>query len=271
LRTLVGTDIPSAFELSQEAGWNQTVEDWRLLIDIAAENCLAIDVDGELAATTTLFSYGRRLGWIGMVLTRSSYRRRGFAGRLLKEALTRADRMGIETLKLDATDQGRPLYEKMGFRFEQPIERWTRPRSGDVPETIVAENDVPVAGDWEGTDRTAFGAERFDLLRRLQKRARPAFFRRSSYLLAREGSRTAYLGPCVGESPDIARSFIERALKAKSDSSWSWDILLRNTTAVAIAKDLGFVPTRQLQRMVRGTDLHSKEELIYAIAGFELG
>jgi GNAT superfamily N-acetyltransferase len=271
LRRLLTSDIPAAVGLSAAAGWNQNDEDWRSLIDLAPENCLAIELDGELAATTTLLCYGRRLGWIGMVLTKECYRGRGFARRLLTEALTRADQMGIETVKLDATDSGRPLYEKMGFRFEQPVQRWTRPRSEDVSEAIVAVNDNPVVGDWKGTDQSAFGVERLELLRRLEQRGRPALFHGCSYLMARTGRQTAYMGPSVCESPDIARNLVERALETRSGGGWSWDMLPRNTSAVTIAKDLGFAPARQLQRMVRGRDLHSEEASIYAIAGFELG
>src|SRR5579863_2424566 len=129
LRSLVASDIPAALGLSEQAGWNQTGEDWRMLVDLAPQGCLAIEVEGELAATTTLLCYGQRLAWIGMVLTKLPYRGRGFARRLLTQALTQADEMGIETVKLDATDQGRPLYEKMGFRFEQAVERWSRAAS----------------------------------------------------------------------------------------------------------------------------------------------
>ena len=75
LRRLVASDIPAAAELSEQAGWNQTPDDWRMLIDLAPEGCLAIEVGGELAATTTLLGYGRRLAWIGMVLTKTSYSR----------------------------------------------------------------------------------------------------------------------------------------------------------------------------------------------------
>ena len=116
LRTLRADDIPTAFGLSAQAGWNQSEEDWRLLLELSPEGCLGIEVDGQLVATTTLFCYGRRLAWIGMVLTRSDYRRRGLARKLLASCLERADQMGIETTKLDATDQGQPLYEKFGFR-----------------------------------------------------------------------------------------------------------------------------------------------------------
>jgi len=178
--------------------------------------------------------------------------------------------MRVATLKLDATDQGRPLYEKMGFRIEQPIERWTRTAVG-LSSEASATDKAAFTGDWESADRIAFGVERLELLRRLAQRGRPALFHGCSYLMARTGRQTAYMGPSVCESPDIARNLIERALETRSGGGWSWDMLPRNTSAVTIAKDLGFAPDRQLQRMVRGRDLLSEEASIYAIAGFELG
>jgi hypothetical protein len=44
-----------------------------------------------------------------------------------------------------------------------------------------------------------------------------------------------------------------------------------NTQAVALARTLGFAPTRHLTRMVRGKNQRGNEQFIYAIAGFELG
>ena len=54
LRAMRAEDVPAAFELSAQAGWNQTEEDWRTLLALAPETCLAIEVDRQLAATTTL-------------------------------------------------------------------------------------------------------------------------------------------------------------------------------------------------------------------------
>ncbi len=270
LRRLVESDIPAAVGLSEKAGWNQTGEDWRMLIDLAPEGCLAIEVDGELAATTTLLCYGRRLAWVGMVLTKVSCRGRGFARRLLKQALTQADQMRIETVKLDATDQGRPLYEKMGFRCDQSVERWSRPESR-VASGATVPIDLSSAEDWRVADSRAFGTNRSELLERLARRSQPPLFIKGSYLLTRPGRRTGYLGPSVCDEPETARALVEHALQAAGSQRWCWDLLPRNTSAVAIAQGLGFTPARHLQRMVRGKELRAREEMIYAIAGFELG
>jgi len=270
LRRLIASDIPAAVGLSEQAGWNQTSEDWRLLIELAPEGCLAIEVDGELAATTTLLCYGRRLAWIGMVLTKMSYRGRGLARRLLTQALTDADQMRIETVKLDATDQGRPLYEKMGFRCEQAVERWSRPGSGHTL-SAAAPVEEPPAKDWRVADHRAFGADRSELLERLARRSQPPLFIEGSYLLTRPGRQTRYLGPSVCKTPGTARTLTERALGIAVSHGWSWDLFPKNRNAVATAQDLGFAPARHLQRMVRGRDLQAREDTIYAIAGLELG
>ena len=52
-------------------------------------------------------------------------------------------------MKLDATDQGQPLYEKMGFRTEEAVERWTRPGTGDTTGTRNPDGERPQRiGEW---------------------------------------------------------------------------------------------------------------------------
>jgi GNAT superfamily N-acetyltransferase len=266
LRRLRAEDIPAAAELSAQAGWNQTEEDWRTLLELGPEGCLAIEVDGQVAATTTLLCYGRRLAWIGMVLTRAEYRRRGLARRLLARTLENADTMGIATIKLDATDQGQPLYESLGFRNEQAIERWSRPgeNAAQLPANRASEQKP-----WRVLDSLVFGTDRSQLLERLAQLNPPRSISQS-YLFTRLGRATAYLGPCVSEDSKTARHLIEECV-ANSQCAWSWDLFPRNQNAVALARDLGFSPKRHLVRMARGKELREKENAIYAIAGFELG
>lgn len=266
LRRLRAEDIPSAAQLSAQAGWNQTEEDWRTLLDLSPEGCLAIEVDGHVAATTTLLCYGRKLAWIGMVLTKAEYQRRGFARRLLAQALEMANQMGIATVKLDATDQGQPLYESFGFRSEQEIERWSR--SGeDVPQPPAGRTSLEEP--WRELDSLVFGADRSQLLARLAQLNPPRSISQS-YLFSRPGRVSAYLGPCISENPGTARRMIEECVQ-NTRCGWSWDLFPRNQDAVALARDLGFSPRRHLVRMARGKELREKKNAIYAIAGFELG
>jgi GNAT superfamily N-acetyltransferase len=112
--------------LSARSGWNQTEQDWRRLLALEPEGCFCMECDGVVAATTTAVCYGRELAWIGMVLTAPEYRGRGFARLLMERTLDFLAGRGVERIKLDATEMGAPLYRKLGFEDECPIERWIR-------------------------------------------------------------------------------------------------------------------------------------------------
>ena len=267
LRKLTITDVPAAMALSTEAGWNQTADDWRMLIELSPPGCLAIEIDGEVASSATLTCYGTRLAWIGMVLTRIKYRGRGYAMRLLKECLRLADEMGIESVKLDATDLGQPLYEKLGFRAEQPVERWWR---AGHKNANTESRPKPAAPNWQSADQVAFGVDRASLLEKLAQRNAPLTIG-NSYLLARSGREVSYLGPSVCDSPATARKLMERALQGPSQGGWFWDLMVANTSAISLGPDLAFAPKRHLLRMVRGKDVRGNESKVYALAGFELG
>ena len=265
LRLLRSDDIPAAFQLSAQASWNQTEEDWRTLLDLAPKTCFGIEIRGELASTTTLICYGRRLGWIGMVLTKSEFQRGGLARKLLHHSLNVADKMGIETLKLDATDQGQPLYLQCGFRGEHQIERWSRP-DGQPAQFPPVRASSPA---WAEPDLKYFGADRLPLLERFAQRNSP-LVQNSAYLFARPGRVSAYIGPCMSDTPGHARALISTCLES-TGGSWFWDLFPNNRNAVAIARDLGFTPQRHLLRMARGKELAQNIDATYAIAGFELG
>ena len=227
-----------------------------MLIQLSPNGCFGVDLNGELVSTGTLFFYGRRLAWIGMVLTRIAVRGRGFARRILTRALNLAD-------------QGQPLYEKLGFRVEQPVERWLRSGASSVSLESLQQGQWPQT-DWYSLDSRAFGTDRSLLLQALADR-RPPLIERNAYLLSRTGRTNNFLGPCVADSPSIARSLIEQSLQADEHGGWLWDLFANNSGATSLATDLGFAPQRRLTRMVRGKDMRGQEDLVFALAGFELG
>jgi hypothetical protein len=218
-------------------------------------------------ATTTLLCYGEKLAWIGMVLTNPEYRRMGFARRLMQSALGRAAELKIECIKLDATTDGQPLYEKLGFETEQVIERWSCEQPQKNEHAKLALSHISPSPEM---DRAAFGADRTHLLAELETRNVPATTA-EAHCFSRNGTNFRYLGPCVAIEPQAARVVIEQTLRASTASGWYWDLLSSNKIAVELARELGFVPKRRLERMSLGKRLDKNDQMVYAIAGFELG
>jgi GNAT superfamily N-acetyltransferase len=290
IRTLLLSDVPSAMELSTGAGWNQTAEDWHRVIQLSTNGCRCIEDAGKIVATTTLLHHGTALAWIGMVLTRPEYRRQGLAKRLMEDTIAGAERRGIRTLKLDATDEGRPLYEGLGFVVEETVERWGR----DLKAVEVAEDmsDASKEGIYGGShvgaiseehlalDMKAFGVSRKPLLETFFASGR-SDSTAGGYVLSRPGRTAHSLGPCVASSREDAQQLIATHIgrvkcasdepECSSSRTWYWDLLPANSEAVSLAEEYGFTRRRILWRMRRGDAIKNNDAMVYAIAGFELG
>src|SRR5882672_9524967 len=115
LRIMTMADIPAGMRLKDLARWNQTPADWARFLRSSPEGCFVAECDGHVCGTATTIVYEDRFAWIGMVLVDPLYRGRGIGTALLEGAIQYLDERGVPTLKLDATPQGKPLYEKLGF------------------------------------------------------------------------------------------------------------------------------------------------------------
>lgn len=255
--------------LKDAAGWNQTEQDWRNVMAIEPEGCFGIDCGETLAATATAVRFGRELAWIGMVLTHPEYRRRGLARRLMEHAIEYLERTGVEWIKLDGTDMGRPLYEQLGFVTECAVERWMRPPA-PCAGADAGSGDLP----WD-LDREAFGACRAELLR-LLARSGPVAVKDEGYAMGRAGSKAAYFGPCVARSAETARDFVAWFVSRHATETIYWDLLPHNEAARRLAEAFGFTPVRRLARMARpgvreARPLVHNDNCVFAIAGFEYG
>ena len=239
--------------LKTAAGWNQTEADWLRLFELASAGCFGIDVEGRLAATTTAVAYGGELAWIGMVLTAPEFRRRGLAEVLMEHALAYLRERGVRCIKLDATAMGHPLYRRLGFRDERPVDRWVRePASAPWERDLVQKTFDP------SLDLQAFGADRSQLLNALGH--------------GRPGSEAAYFGPCVARYDSDARAMLRSYLAGHAEERIFWDLLPGNRSAVDIAVSHGFVPLRPLMRMQYAEGRVAWDaSKVYAIAGFEFG
>ena len=260
LRRMTAADLPFADSLRNLAGWNQTMQDWARLLALSPEGCFIAEWNGTAAGTATTICYGQELGWIGMLLVHPDFRRRGIGRSLLDRCLEYLRGCDVGCIKLDATSEGKLLYDRLGFQEEWPLTRWEchhfqRPTS--VAGTEVRPYTNADAEPVEQLDRKAFGAPRPELSQSLfagecERLVHQTNRGITGYVTLREGARALYLGPLVASSSSSGDLLINTLLFRATGNAIFWDIPDANAAAVAFAQELGFTAQRHLVRMFLG-------------------
>ncbi|MDN2567595.1 GNAT family N-acetyltransferase, partial [Aquibium sp. A9E412] len=244
-------DIAGALALSAEAGWNQTAEDWALMMRHG--HCTGYrDRDGRPVASALALPMGAGVGWISMVLVTADWRRRGLATRLVEDSARWLEDRGITPL-LDATPDGAAVYRRMGFVGLCEIRRWQRAAG---PREAPGAGVRPAgAGDLDAIaalDAAAFGAERRFVLADLMARG-PALVNRSGggFLLGRRGRLAMQIGPVTAADEATAVRLLRAALAGLDGPVFVDAFDARTGFAEALAA-AGFSVQRPFTRMMRG-------------------
>src|SRR6185436_2799260 len=141
IRQLTFEDLDDAFRLSTVAGWNQRIDDWRMMLRLAPAGAFAALSDARAASiigTAIGIDYGG-FAWIAMMLVDPAYRGRGVGRRLLEAAMDAVP--SHLPIRLDATPLGRPLYQQYGFQDEAALSRYVV----DLDVADLPDADVPPA------------------------------------------------------------------------------------------------------------------------------
>lgn len=273
LDALAITDLDAAMGLSRQAGWNQVRADWRRLLHHPAARCFAGRVDGELVATATI-TYYDQVCWIGMVLVDDDHRRQGYGTTIVQRAFNFATDTA-ETVGLDATDAGRPLYRDIGFVDVTPVERWCGvldERNEHVSVERVGSDDL---GPLSAYDEASCGVDRGLLLGGLLDEPRTTGFVARSpedcgYAVLRPGREHWQFGPVVADGQETLEALLAAAADELDGDSILVDVI--KPAPDEIFTDYGLSVDRTLTRMC----LDRRERLlcgdaVHAAAGLELG
>ncbi|HEY1167451.1 MAG TPA: GNAT family N-acetyltransferase [Candidatus Limnocylindrales bacterium] len=109
-------DIDAAVELARAQGWRDRRRFYEFVLRTSTCQPLVGDVDGRLMATGLATASGP-IGWLGAIVVAEEFRGRGVGRTMTEELCRRLRAAGCVTLSLVATDAGRRLYERMGFRL----------------------------------------------------------------------------------------------------------------------------------------------------------
>jgi GNAT superfamily N-acetyltransferase len=124
IQKMAETDIPGVCELRRLSGCDATPSKWRALLQLDPQGCFMAVHRERIVGTVTVITYVQELAWVGMLLVHPDFRRKGLGRRLMEQAMGYAKEVGIKRLRLDASPEGFPLYQKLGFVAEWTMTRW---------------------------------------------------------------------------------------------------------------------------------------------------
>lgn len=252
IRKMSPADISRGMDLVRMAGWNQTEDDWAIMLRLGRGYGIHDD-NGRLLASSVIIPYPPHFGWIGMVLVDETARRRGFATRLLDNAIAELRKYRLVPM-LDATPAGREVYRRIGFADIAPIDRWRG--KGTPPSqsgTAAYARDAESAADTTLDERT-FGASRRPLLSDFARRPSAVTLTlpdERGALWSRAGRTATQIGPVVASNDVDAQTLVTMALDRISGPVLL-DVPRRETAIAVMLSARGFSVERSFTRMALG-------------------
>jgi GNAT superfamily N-acetyltransferase len=176
---------------------------------------------GEPVAAAGAFAYGE-FCWLGLVGTHPGYAGQGLATRLSEHILDWSREHGCVSVALDASDRGRPVYERLGFQAAGAAVELVADASSD-PATIraaAAGPAAPAAGlngrlaDLLEFDQGVFGGDRAALLRAVAADGSRVHLCQAdgNHLAGYLFARGSVLGPGAARDGAAAASLVSAAL-----------------------------------------------------------
>ena len=240
---------------------------------------VAVDADGGIAGTGVATINGP-VGWIGTIWVRSDLRRRGLGSALTAATIDVAEAGGCRTLVLVATDQGRPLYEGLGFE----VQTWyrtmeaqglataaSREPTSDGPTLVRAATSADL-DDIVALDREATGEDRSVVLRGLVDPE-------ATRVVAAEGHVRGFLarapwggGATIAPRLEDAMALVTaRRIATAPGRRVRCGILLDNLAGAAALERAGWTEAWRAPRLIRGDALDWHPEHIWGQFNHALG
>ena len=286
VRQLNAADLPACLDLAADRNWTREKRKWQLLFEVS--DIYGLDDPaggGRLAGAVVLTRYGPDLAAIGMMLVAARYGRRGLGSRLMTHALEQA---GGAVVCLTATEFGRPLYQKLGFRAvdvsvtHRGLLRAEPAAAGDtaaIPATavtaslrIATEADI---GRLAALDARAFGAPRRNILTRLRGFAERVVVAEehaaiTGFAAAWQNEGTLVVGPVVAVDLPTAEALI-CAAAAGASGRVRLDVLGRHAGLSQWAIARGLARGDETALMVRGGELPGDRGRLFAPVSVAIG
>jgi GNAT superfamily N-acetyltransferase len=262
---IISTDLDEIRGLRPE-GWDDIVPDFQFYINSPFCTPVKTKENGKIVGIGSFINFGDT-SWIGHMIVNKDYRNRGIGYQTFKKLLENLDKNSIETCLLVATEMGRPVYLKAGFRdvaeyvFLQRERPW-QDRQVDFNVTTLEKEHYTSVYE---LDRKVSGENRQKLI--------SMFLKGSFVYLSNNDVKGFYLpnlkeGLIIAENEEAGIALMEIKY-SKSDKA-----VLPSDNAIGIRflEQNGFAQTdKKGTRMIYGKSVSWEPQKLYSRIGGNLG
>jgi predicted N-acetyltransferase YhbS len=241
---------------------------------------LVATLDGARVGAGGVTCYGP-FAWLGLMAVDPAMQRRGIGQALVEALIVRAHELGCESVLLDASNAGAPVYARVGFVEDDCVRVYSResPEVSVDGDPIPAQRVTPLTQDdlsaLVAFDARHFGARREALLAAsLHLYGDRVFATRdeagaiAGYLVAQEQR----FGPWVAATPEDAGALLAHALTLPYVMAPSVLAPAQNRDAMDLLERAGFRSSRELRHMRYGGEPGlQRRERLYGQASFAIG
>ncbi|UOK47920.1 GNAT family N-acetyltransferase [Bacillus tropicus] len=180
----------------------------------------------ELIASAAIILYGEKLASIGMVIVHPDYKGRGIGKAITNSCIKSVS--AHTPIMLIATDEGKPLYEKLGFRAVSYVSKYIC-NSYDANDYCVRNEDYMMnykEGDLERIikiDEYAFGTNRKQFLKKRIMQSDQCVVVKDikenviGYGISIQTPENKIIGPVVAKNDEMAMRIVHDLAKGHND------------------------------------------------------
>ena len=258
IRPMTAADTIDAAELIVRGGWGDRREFFAWAVGHAGTTPLVATIDGAIVGTGVGSVHGP-VGWVGTIFVDEALRGRGLGAELTRRVIAGLEAAGCASLVLIATELGRPIYERLGFRVDGHYHMLsTAGLAADDPAAAEADGVRPVEPDDLAElielDARAIGEDRSGIVRSFAGAGRSVVATDAAGRIVASLVRPPWgAGALIAPDPaDALRLLAWRRREAGPDGRVGAGLPSANEGGRAILADAGWVEGATPVRMVRG-------------------
>lgn len=257
--------IADIHALTTRIGWPHSMTDLSFLYDLGSGYVL--QDGGRLIGTIMRWRFDENISSLGMVIVAEDYQGRGHARALMNVMIAET---GQQTLILNATEVGAPLYEKYGFEAIAALSQHQGYLTWIPDDSVDSQKSVELMQPRDRieileADRQALGYGRSRLIQSTMSRWTGAVARFGEtlvgYCLYRDFGRGRVIGPVVAQDISVAKDLILWCARQSRCGFLRLDIQ-KNPKLSDWLTAMGLAQVSEVLTMVKGPR-------VQATAGFE--